>query len=442
MVAKDAHGFSGKALRKELEFIDLYFMGLGGQAPLLSILTFATAIMIYSLTFAPIAIIIGTIIVLFNGFVVYKLSAMFSEPGGYYAYAFSSLSDRLGFETGWVYLFYSFLYGSAYAVGGSFLLSYIVNIPFYLTFLLVSLLAFSFLVLGIKPSVKYAIFAASLEVLFLISIGVLGITAANFRLFNMFSSMPSLKAFSLSVLFAIGIPTGYGTIVPLSGESKKPKHIGKAVLGVIIVGGLLASFAVYGLTDVLVSLHETSLLDTNFPALFVLEDMLGRWAPAILFVVVINDTVLGVLAFMIASSRTIFAMSNKGHLFAKFSDLKKGKPIYAAIFSGIVYLLLSGSAGFLFGGFRAFEAFAIVSGLAGLFVHGAADASLIRMRFSNKNIVAVSAVAGSLSLIQLIIGVASASPLLVYSFFIWIILGFFYLEILDFARNRGGRGRA
>ncbi len=420
---------------RTLELIDLYFIGLGGQAPILSILTFATAVMLYSFAFAPIAILIGTLIVLFNGYVVYLLSSRFSEPGGYYTYAFSSLTERLGFETGWMYVFYAVLYGSSYLVGGSFLISYIFKIPILIPLLLIFALATVFLLLGIKPSAKYAIFAASIELVFLFAIGILGIGKAGFRIYNPLSSTPSLKDLALAILFAIGIPTGFGTVTPLSGEAKKPKHVGMAVIGVIVVGGALAAFAVYGLFDSMMFLHQTSLLETKFPALYLISGMLGKFGVPILLLVVFNDTLLGVLAFMTATSRTIFAMSLKGHLHASLSKLRKGNPINASIVSALAYLFIGSLAFMPISAFYLFMDFAIISGLSGLFIHLAADTSLLRLRFGERAMY-VSIMAALFSFVQLVFGIISANSFLVYLFFIWIIVGFFYLEALDFLSRR------
>ncbi|WP_054857374.1 hypothetical protein [Vulcanisaeta sp. JCM 16159] len=67
-------------------------------------------------------------------------------------------------------------------------------------------------------------------------------------LFNPFayvSSVP-LSTLMVAVVYAIAIPTGYGTIAPLSGEVKRAREtISRAVETVIITGGALAALAIY-----------------------------------------------------------------------------------------------------------------------------------------------------------------------------------------------------
>jgi len=51
-------------------------------------------------TDGALAVLVATFVVLFNGLVIYFLSARFKRGGGYYTYALYSLTSRLGFNTG------------------------------------------------------------------------------------------------------------------------------------------------------------------------------------------------------------------------------------------------------------------------------------------------------------------------------------------------------
>ncbi len=119
---------SSKELKREIGFKDLVFLSLGGQSPFLSIILYGAEAVTLAGLFGPIAIILGTILVLANGMAVYELSKRFTKAGGYYTYAFYSLTRRLGFETGWVYLLYSVGYGAAYILGAGYVFSTILGI--------------------------------------------------------------------------------------------------------------------------------------------------------------------------------------------------------------------------------------------------------------------------------------------------------------------------
>ncbi|TRM72990.1 amino acid permease, partial [Sulfolobus sp. A20-N-F8] len=113
---------------RHLSFLDIVFLSMGGQSPFLSILTYGLAAFLYAGLFGPIAIILGTLLVLINGLVVYELSKRFTKEGGYYTYAFYSLTKRLGFETGWLYVFYSLTYGVAYILGATYVIYHVLGI--------------------------------------------------------------------------------------------------------------------------------------------------------------------------------------------------------------------------------------------------------------------------------------------------------------------------
>jgi len=72
---------SGSGLRRVLSFREVFFASLGGQSPFLSITTYGTAIILYAGLLAPLAALIGTLIVLVNGLVVYKLSQRITKTG-------------------------------------------------------------------------------------------------------------------------------------------------------------------------------------------------------------------------------------------------------------------------------------------------------------------------------------------------------------------------
>lgn len=136
-------------------FSDLLFLAIGGQSPFLSILIYGTSVVLAAGLYGFIAIALGTLLALLNGLVVYYLSSKFAESGGYYTYAYYSLSERFGFEAGWAYLLYAFLYGAAYIFGASWLLSLVLPLSA-LELAAVVFAAMALVVLlGIRPTFYY-----------------------------------------------------------------------------------------------------------------------------------------------------------------------------------------------------------------------------------------------------------------------------------------------
>ena len=372
-------------LRRELGFWEVFFMSIGGQAPFLSMLTYATAVMILALYFSPLVVIIGTTVVLLNGIVVYFLSKKHTETGGYFNYAFKSLSRRFGFETGWMYVFYSVLYGASYVVGSTFVLNYILGIPPMLAFIIVFVPASLFMVFGIKPSAKYAVFAASLEIAILVSVTVVTLYFSHFQFYNPMAKLPSTQGLFLGILFAIGIPTGYGAITPISGEVVNAhKNVGRAAISVIIIGGLLEAFVLYGLIDA--AIHGqglSSILQSQVPVITVMRSIVGPFSTPLLIFVAVNDGILGSMAFFTACSRNIYALSGRGFIhkiFGSASSSNIPRPsVLATIFVSAIVMVPSL---FFISPFAFFLLLGTVAGLANLVIHMFANGSLVKENLS------------------------------------------------------------
>ncbi|WP_157463143.1 APC family permease [Caldisphaera lagunensis] len=443
-------------LKRKLSFRDLFFLSLGGQAPFLSLLTYATGVIIYSFLFSPLIIILGALLVLINGLVVYKLSKKYQEAGGYYIYAMYSLTRRLGLETGWMYIFYSAFYGSAYIVGASFLLHYVFNLNPLISALIVFIPAITFLIMGTKPSAKYAEFSGIIEIAFIALISIIGIYLAHFHFYNPIQKVPSINKIALAILFAIGIPTGYGSITPLSEESINHKDIGRAALLVIIVGGLVTGFAIYGLIDAgLYTSQLSSIITSSVPILNLLKENFGIIALIFMIYAAISDGILASLSFMLGTSRTVYAMAQKEMLPSVFTWLRGNEPIMASILTAIIY----GAISFLGlitikNPFYLFLEFGAIAGLSNVFVHLSANFSLVLSSIRDlKNrakiigtyaiekifnfiinkttdlIIGISAIL--FSLIVLLYSMATVNKIVENLFMGWIIIGFLYAEIVD-----------
>lgn len=430
-------------LKRTIGFADIFFMSFGGQAPFLTMLTYATAALLLATFYSPIVLIIGTLVVLINGAGVYYLSKKHDETGGYFNYAYKSLSHRFGFETGWLYLFYSLLYAGGYITGSIFVLTYVVSpyivIPPLVAFLIVFVPTATFLLLGIKPSSKYAVFSASLELVVLVGIIIAALYGAHFLVYNPLISVPSPSVIFLGILFAIGIPTGYGAITPVSGEVQNAKkNVGKAAIMVIVIGGLLESLVLYSLVDYGLATHSFStLLTTNIPVITIMYQIIGPYALPLLLFAAINDGILGSLAFFTAFSRNLYAMSDRGIIHKKISELnvRTGTPVIAGLITLIAALIILVPTLTFVNSFIIFLALGSIAGLGNLIVHLTANFSLFKV-----NLVKAQRKIGEFGISLL--GIIISGFVFIYSLLTsdtymielvlgFIIMGFIILEILD-----------
>jgi len=427
--------------KREIGLLDLVFMNLGGQSPFLSVLIYGTAVFIIAGVFAPIAVILGTILVLFNGLVVYKLSTKFTQSGGYYTYAYYSLTKRLGFETGWTYLLYSSFYGSGYLLGAVTMLTIIFNVSTWYIALGLLVISTAFLITGKRTSFKYAMVASLLEIIIMGSLAILFLSSTHFTFYNPLNAKISLSSIASAIIFGSGIPTGYGSITPLSGEVKDPKKtVPRAIITVILLGGLLAAFDIYAITDHIIFYH-IGVNSTDM--LHLIENRFGLLTLAFVVFAALNDGILATLTFMFATSRTIYAMSLHGFFPPQLSKLKnKSEPINASIATAVLYwLIVLGSLYFEGGNAEnAFLVVSLISLLANLYVHLATDLSLFKISLKRlrKRLYEITLAIGSagFTLYIMLNSVPSISPVIIDIFLLWLLAGFMLAEVIDIAKQQ------
>ncbi|MEM0092603.1 MAG: APC family permease [Saccharolobus sp.] len=422
--------------KSKLTFKDLFFMSFGGQAPFISLLTFGTVMIALVGTSGSFAMLMATLTVLFNGLVIYFLTKRFKRGGGYYVFAYYSLTSRLGLNTGWNYILYALSYGGTLLTGGAYVLYSIIStylpyhvpeILFYQWFytLIVSILASALLLAGVKVSAKYAMIMSIIEIFIIIFLSVYFLYESHWYFYN-----PIPKTISPTILeavvFGLGIPTGYGSITPLGYEAES-KTIGKVAIAVLIFGGLLATFFFYSLGAIGFSGNLTYYLLLKF----------GIIGSLIISFIAINDGVLGGLAYMLADSRTIKAMA-EDKVFPNF--LAKGeKPLYAEILVLIIFTLALTLMTYFLGLYLTFTILGAIAGLNNLFVHISANSSLVRIasKRAKKHIheIIIGILAALISLGVFLYSLPTFNKYIVYLFFGWIILGFIYAEALEISKE-------
>lgn len=432
-------------LKREMGFWEVFFLSIGGQAPFLTTLTYTTVVIVLTKEFAPIVILVGTVLVLLNGLVVSYLARRFTSTGGYFNYAFYGLSKRLGLETGMVYTYYSTLYGSAYIAGSTFLINFLLHINIWVAYLFSIVPASFFLIIGIKPSSRYAIFAALAEIAIFVIIIIISLFHANFKFYNPVQYYTKLNiplsVVMLGLLYSIGIPTGYGSITPVSGEVRKAeRNIGKAAISVIIVGGTLMSVVTYGLLNALYWNGQISdITESHVPIIVEIIKLVGPAGFYLILFTVVSDGILASLAFMLASTRNIYAMSIRNLIPKIFSHLRFSNPIMASLLTIFLYFITTFPVIFKIGPFPAFLTLGALAGMGNLFIHISANFSLIKINIDSMirkiNEIAVGSTAQILSLLVLVYSLFSTKPIIAYVFLGFLVLVFIYTEMISMTKK-------
>ncbi len=445
---------SRRELARSLGFRDLFFLSFGGMSPLLSILTYGAFAITLAGYDAPLVMIIGTLLVLVNGLSVTRLSRRFSSSGGYYTYAFQALSARIGFDTGWMYIFYSVLFGTAYVMGAVFILHLVFGIPVFLALAIIVIPSVTFLVIGIRLSSSYALYAVAIEISIMIAIVVVSFFvtegAAYFPDPTIYPITPA--DFFLGILFAMGIPTGYGSIAPVSGEVKNPKKdVGRSVITVILTGGILSTLFIYAFANLVLQTHIIVPIADKLPIISILKNNFSKYGIYLYYAVAIatiNDAILAFLSFGSAASRTIFRMGVDGSFPSIFGKKdKRNTPLIAILFTSLSMVILplillgyvSAETGFIILG--------TISALGGLFIHISANFSLIRIGLRRGKRLALRTKKTVLErtkdydeFIIALIGAVISSVVMIYSaysavsayttiFLVWIVIGFVLSEV-------------
>ena len=444
---------SSGELTRHLTFKDVFFLSFGGMSPLLSILTYAAFAITLAGYDAPIVMIIGMFLVLVNGLSVTQLSKRFSSSGGYYTYAFLALSARIGFDTGWMYIFYSILYALAYLTGAIFIIVTVLGISEYYAFLLIMVPSITFLVIGIKLSAKYALYAVAIEISLMVLIVILSFVMTRGAAYIPNPTVYHISGgdFALGILFAMGIPTGYGSIAPVSGEISNPKKVvGKSVISVILIGGTLATLMIYAFANLILQNHILIPTSDKLPVIGIILNNFGKYGIYLYYAVAIatiNDAILAILSFGSAASRTFFRMGFDRSFPPIFAKKVKDNPIVATgAVSAIMVVLpllimhyISVETAFIFLG--------TIAALGGLFIHVSANFSLIRIGLRRGRRIISRTKKGIYSyivdfkeVILALVGAIISSIVLVYSaystvswytslFLIWIVVGFILSEV-------------
>ena len=265
----------------------------------------------------------------------------------------------------------------------TYVLSSFITIPPLISFAVIVIPTSTFLIMGIRPSSKYAVFSASVELIVLVAVIIAGLFGSHFAFYNPFIKIPSPSVVFLGILFAIGIPTGYGAVTPVSGEVRDAKkNIGKAALMVIIIGGLLESLVLYSLVDYGLTTHSfSSLITTSVPVITIMEHITGPISLPLLLFAAVNDGILGSLAFLTAFSRNLYSMSDRNLISKKISKLhaKTGTPTVSVLITIVASIIILVPALLLVNPFTVFFALGTIAGLANLIVHLTANFSLLKV---------------------------------------------------------------
>jgi len=345
---------------------------------------------------APLAYVVGLVIVLALGVCLVQLARKFPSAGGYFTYVSRTLGPRLGFLTGWMFVLYSpVVTGPSLAFLGHILEAELQGnygwSGFHWWMMVaggIPLVAYAGYA-GISLSIRFIVIVGAVEILIVTALGITGLLDPGPGGFSLRPFVPgfnpggiaTFSGFILAVVLTVQGLTGWEGAVPLAEETINPRrNVPRSIMASIAIIGVMLVIAAWGQivgwgTDNL----KTLVSSTEMPALVVAHRVWGElWWIALLAIITSS---LGVcLACQNAATHMWFGMGRSGVLPAAFGRVhpRRKTPTAAVTAQTILSILLGFTFPYLMGP-REFFIFLIgfVLVLAIIFVYVAANIGII-----------------------------------------------------------------
>jgi amino acid transporter len=365
-------------------------------APAIAAFFFTQTLVSFAGGQAPLAYLIGLIIVIPLGVCLMELARKFPSAGGYFTYVSRTLGPAMGFLTGWVFVLYSpVVAGPSLAVLGQILqdelsANYGITFPWWAAVVIgIPLVAWAGYT-GISFSIKWIVAVGLAEFLIVLALGITGLidpgpggfTFATFSTSFNPGGLATTSGFFIVVVLTVQGLTGWEAAVPLAEETENPRrNVPRSIMASILIIGIMLVIAQWGQvvgwgTDDLPNLKTSA----EVPGLVVAHRVWGgMWWLTLLAMI---TSVLGAsLACQNVATRMWYSMGRAGVLpkfFAQVHATRK-TPANAVTAQLILSIVLGFGGPILLGGpwpfFIFLIAFVLVLGV--IFVYIAANVGLV-----------------------------------------------------------------
>lgn len=410
---------------------------------------------------APLAYLIGFLLVLMLGNSLVQLSKHLPSAGGYYTYVSRAIHPRAGFITSWMYILYSPLCGGpiygyfGFIVSGVLKTSYNIDVP-WLWWVCIAVGAPVVAWLqhqGIKISTRAMLILGGLEMLIVFALGLSGFLSPgaggiSLSVFDP-SKMLSLSGFSLAVVFSVQGLTGWEAAAPLAEETQNPRrNVPISVIASILLIGTFLVFVFWGVITGFGPDNVGSIINSpDLPAFALAQRVWGSGWILLLFAF-LNSVIAVCLATANVGTRMWYAMARSGSFpkaLAKVDPIHK-TPTNAIILQMTLSLVAGLGTGFALGAdvsFFLIDGLILVIGVTVVYLFANLAAFMLYWgeRRSEFNVLlhVVFPIISSLVLIYAVYQSFNPAPAAPYSYapFIdgaWLLLGF---GILLWMRARG-----
>jgi len=311
---------------------------------------------------APLAYLIGFIVVLPLGMCLVQLAKKFPSAGGYFTYVSASVGPQAGFLTGWMFVLYSPIVGGpllaflGQILEGEVQTNYgwtwfhwwevvVVGLP------LLTWAGYA----GMSISIRAIVVVGAAEFLIVLALGISGLLSPGPGGFSLqpFSfgfnpgGIATTAGFALAVVLTVQGLTGWEAAVPLAEETQNPRrNVPRAIMASIVIIGVMLVIVMWGQvigwgTDDLTKLPSSS----ELPALVIAHRV---WGPLwwLTLLAMITSAWGASLACQNVATRMWFRMGRAGVLPAAFGNLHPVRKTPTVAIAA--QLILSVFLGFIF----------------------------------------------------------------------------------------------
>jgi len=211
---------------------------------------------------APLAYLIGLLIVLPLGLCLVQLARKFPSAGGYFTYVSATLGPRIGFLTGWMFVLYSpIVAGPSLAVLGQIIegelrassgstwfhwwMAVVVGLP------LVAQAGYA----GMSVSIRTIVVVGTAEFLIVLCLGISGLIYPGPGGFSLLpftfgfnpGGIATFSGIALAVVLTVQGLTGWEAAVPLAEETQNPRrNVPRAIMASIVIIGVMLVIVMWG----------------------------------------------------------------------------------------------------------------------------------------------------------------------------------------------------
>ncbi len=369
--------------RNAVGFWQLAYQSISLVSPAGAMAATMTGAAVYAMGALPLTYIIGFIAAAFSINTTVQFSRKLASAGGFYAYASHGIGPRYGILTGWLFIlsYFTVVTNGALFAGAVFIPG-LVNLLFHVTWpnwigYLITLffIAFTyyFAWAGIKPSLKYSLSTGTLEIAYLLIIGIGLIVMAGSHNTAIVFTTPKLahhdwSGVGVGMILALFSLSGSSGAVALGEETRSPQKT--------ITRAVITSFAFVGVLFVLLAYAQTvswgpdkmnSFANASVPGVELVMQHFGIVWAIILALFVINSFLAGALAPANSAVRMMFAYARDGVIFPRsFAEVhgKNRSPHIAVhwmiLTASIITFVFAG----IFGPFNGFLVMVTISSVA------------------------------------------------------------------------------